>query len=288
MQFVLDSFQSPQLKQAKVLTSISTKLTTANWSPDHTSRAPTPVMEEAPNPRISQIQQNIEKLNIHLKYFRDLAFQLKTSLESEINKLNIKKSQMIAEIELKFSEDLHKLKLIFNEKSGVLNKTIKEISNEISKNLQVITEIWNGNDIDQEFIQHLIRFPFKNLDFDCDWLKIRGNQDVIFYERKEMEGRGLIISTLHCERDGGDSICSLRVYVPFGEPAYSFYYLVKTSNGGKVCDLGRSLKEIWGYDKKLSVFYKKNEFSEMVIMKASDNLPSNVNAGWPRLFVKFN
>ena len=94
MLFSTDSFKNPALYSGKNFASVSTKLTTANWSPDHTSRAPTPVQSEPANPVnpiIPKIHQNIDKLNIHLKYFKDLSSQLKTSLDSEINKLNIKK-----------------------------------------------------------------------------------------------------------------------------------------------------------------------------------------------------
>ena len=294
MLFSTDSFKNPALYSGKNFASVSTKLTTANWSPDHTSRAPTPVQSEPANPVnpiIPKIHQNIDKLNIHLKYFKDLSIQLKTSLDSEINKLNIKKLQILAEIELKFSENIRQLKLIFSEKSCKLTKSIREISKEINKNLELIEDISNGNQVDEDFIEHLIKFSVKDKEFDNNWLKIRENE-VKFNEAfndKDQALKKVFISTLQSDsRNAADNGMKLRVYVPFGQPPCSFYYLVKVENWMKVEDLARALKDISGFERELRIFVKWSLDNEEVMMRFGDKLPGVIRGSWPRLFVKFN
>ena len=283
-------------KPLKIYQSVSTKLTTANWSLDHTSRAPSPLMEEPQSPAIQELTKHIEKLNIYLKYFKDLSFQLKTSLDSEVNKLNIKKSEILAGIELDFQSRVNELKMKYNEKSAKLIRNIREISNEINKSNQITDLALIGNEIEEETMEEILKFSVNKEGFDDEWLRVKGSESYggnrnKRYEKESTEVRNDLISTLYAESTGkveGEDRSKIRVYVPFGNPIYSFFYLVRPGKDNKVLDLICSLQTILGKDRRLWVCSKSSESESERHLKPYEKLPDKIFDSWPRLYVKFD
>lgn len=304
MYYAYESSPTSIYKPQKIYQSVSTKLTTANWSFDHTSRAPSPLIEEAQSqlieevqsPVIHQLTKHIEKLNIYLKYFKDLSFQLKTSLDSEINKLNIKKSEILASVELDFQSRVNELKMKYNEKSVKLIKSKREISSEINKSIKITDLALVGNEIEEETISEILKFSVNKEGFDDEWLRIKSCESVKGirterYEKESPEVRNDLISTLYTESTGkveGEDRSKIRVYVPFGNPIYSFFYLVKPGKGYKVLDLVSSLQTILGKDRRLWVSSKSSESETEHPLKPYEKLPDKISDSWPRLYVKFD
>lgn len=274
--------------------SVSTKLTTAYWSLDHTSRAPSPLLEESVSHMALKVNSHIEKLNNYLKYFKDLSFQLKNSLDSEINKLSIKKSEILASIEMDFQKRMSELKLKHNEKNAKLIKNIKEISNEINKSIQIAELIEDGNEIEDDTLEELLQFSLNKEGFNNEWLKIRTPDEPIPYKperliKESTSTKPDLISTLYTESTTMPQDHSkLRVYVPFGNPIYSFYYLIKTGKGFKVIDLISSLQAILGKEKRLWVNIKNSQSDNERLLKPYECIPDQVSDTWPRLYIKFD
>jgi hypothetical protein len=296
MFYAYESSPTSMQKPSKIYQSVSTKLTTANWSFDHTSRAPSPLIEEPQNPVIHQLTKHIEKLNIYLKYFKDLSFQLKTSLDSEINKLNIKKSEILASVELDFQSRVNDLKMKYNEKSAKLIKNLREISNEINKSIQITDLAVVGNDIEEETVEEILKFSVNKEGFDEEWLRIKSSESdkglrSERYRKESEEVRNDLVSTLYTETTGkveGEDRSKIRVYVPFGNPIYSFFYLVKPGKGYKVLDLVTSLQTILGKDRRLWVCSKSSESDTERHLKPYEKLPDKISDSWPRLYIKFD
>ena len=253
-------------------------------------------------------------LNIQ-KYFYEMQKQLQNNLEITINKLQIKKEEIIARIEFKFQAYINEIKNKEKDNMYSLSKDMKGIINNLKQNEEMIKKILKGQEVDDNEINKILNYKINIpniegtlLDISIDDLdlftfaddKIKNN--LLFnnnnrstasspFRPSTPEKFKLIISTLHVkESNNCDNYEKekIQLYVPYGTPAYSCFYLIKVPQNYTAQSLIQAIKKKLQENENYSILIKNSINDKQRKLDINETIPQYSHQGWPKLYLKIN
>lgn len=328
-------FSSAKKKNPRIA-SISTKITTANWSPDHTSRPPSSFEIEPQAPvheSLYALQVHKEKLLNFRKYFEGILKQLQNNSNVAIHKIEIKKNEILAKVELKFKACLSEIKSRENLKTYKILKGVREIAEKLKKNDEIIERISRSLRVDDEEINEVLMGRMELKRFNENWLEIPiCDLDLMEVEKKAKEfkaekkdhwsknscnkkrremcqkrtqsfyvdveeftqsqdGPGQIISKLFTEKSQTfqpKANNKIQLFVPYGFPSYSCFYLLTVPQNFTIKKLCSHIKKELHEQNEFSILIKTSPTSLSKELTMHDEIPEFSNNGWPKLYLKLS
>ena len=307
---------STPYKKKRQITSVSTKITTAIWSPDHTSRPPSSLDDESQTPiheSLYSLQLNRERLMSFRKYFQEIQSQLQNNSEIAMHKIQIKKNEILASIEFKFQACINEIKARENYKQSKISKDMKDVVINLKKTEEIIDRILNNLDVDEAEISHLLSHQCKKPVFEDNWLEIDIKDLQIVESPKKHHGKNQrtcsidyftsvrsesrsqliskrIISTLFVDELIGKELqenSKIQLYVPYGSPPYSCFYLLTIPSHFRVKSLISTINKDIQEMGEIALVIKDDKDDKGKELDIFEVVPRFSVNGWPKLYLKF-